>query len=91
MISKDAEGEVAAVLCVVIEQQAVILFLSYNPGSEVRNIGGLHLFVAYSDHGVRFVQPPAVFVSIKCHAYAMANSGVETMHSHTDTLTHLIP
>jgi hypothetical protein len=55
------------------------------------NLAERYRFVAYSDHGVRFVQPPAVFVSIKCHAYAMANSGVETMHSHTDTLTHLIP
>jgi hypothetical protein len=77
--------------CVVVEQRVVNCFLAYNPGLEVRNIGGLQLSVALSDHDVRFVQLPAVFVSTKCHAYAMANSGLDTTHNHKDTLDLPIP
>ena len=91
MIRNVTDENIVIMRCVVVEQQVVICFLTYIPGLEVRNIGGLQLFVAHSDHGVRFVQLPAVFVSTKCHAYAMANSGLDTTHNHKGTLDLLIP
>lgn len=42
------------------------------------------------DHGVKFAQPLAVFVSTRCHAEAMTNSRVETTHSHQDILAYFI-
>ena len=42
------------------------------------------------DHGVKFVQPLAVFVSTRCHAEAMTNSSVETTHSYQDILVYFI-